>query len=253
MAMLVLGQSDSPGNEQRDFWGSAAADQPRLEQLHRHQDPVVDELIERRDRRARPREPGRPHPRARPRAALGLLRHPAWYSSADRGAVLEQVLPSRRCRRSAACRSTPGGTTRPRRRALAAEMGGNAAARARRAACSDDRRRGGADDRLHRPPPAADRPDAVRDHADQFPDHPDGAGRAGRADDRPADRPGRGDHRAGQRAAAAARSLAATGGRPAASSARQVPRRARGSIPEFIAGAGEAVRLRQAAARALLS
>ena len=32
-------QSESPGNEQRDFWGSAAADKQRLTQHRRHQEP----------------------------------------------------------------------------------------------------------------------------------------------------------------------------------------------------------------------
>ncbi len=32
-------QSNSPGNEQRDFWGSAAADQRRQPQYRRHQEP----------------------------------------------------------------------------------------------------------------------------------------------------------------------------------------------------------------------
>ena len=40
------GQSDSPGNEQRDFWGSAAADLPGGRNYAGIKDPVVDELIE---------------------------------------------------------------------------------------------------------------------------------------------------------------------------------------------------------------
>jgi microcin C transport system substrate-binding protein len=40
------GQSLSPGNEQRDFWGSAAADRPGSFNLIGLKDPVVDELIE---------------------------------------------------------------------------------------------------------------------------------------------------------------------------------------------------------------
>ncbi|SLN25204.1 extracellular solute-binding protein [Oceanibacterium hippocampi] len=39
-------QSESPGNEQREFWGSAAADQPGSRNLIGIQDPAVDELIE---------------------------------------------------------------------------------------------------------------------------------------------------------------------------------------------------------------
>ena len=41
-----FGQSLSPGNEQRDFWGSAAADVPGSRNLVGIRDPVVDELIE---------------------------------------------------------------------------------------------------------------------------------------------------------------------------------------------------------------
>ena len=32
-------QSESPGNEQRDFWGSAAADKDGIAQHRRHQEP----------------------------------------------------------------------------------------------------------------------------------------------------------------------------------------------------------------------
>jgi microcin C transport system substrate-binding protein len=39
-------QSSSPGNEQRDFWGSAAAERPGSRNLIGIRDPVVDELIE---------------------------------------------------------------------------------------------------------------------------------------------------------------------------------------------------------------
>jgi len=39
-------QSLSPGNEQREFWGSAAADQPDSRNLAGIKDPVVDELID---------------------------------------------------------------------------------------------------------------------------------------------------------------------------------------------------------------
>ena len=46
MMMRVFGQSESPGNEQRDFWGSAAADQPGANNYIGIRDPVVDELID---------------------------------------------------------------------------------------------------------------------------------------------------------------------------------------------------------------
>ncbi len=41
-----FGQSDSPGNEQRSYWGSAAADQPGNRNYAGIKDPAVDELIE---------------------------------------------------------------------------------------------------------------------------------------------------------------------------------------------------------------
>src|SRR5262249_38313645 len=39
------GQSISPGNEQREFWGSAAADQQGSQNLAGIKDPVIDDLI----------------------------------------------------------------------------------------------------------------------------------------------------------------------------------------------------------------
>lgn len=47
MATLVWGQSLSPGNEQRDFWGSEAADRPQSRNYGGIKDPAVDKLIER--------------------------------------------------------------------------------------------------------------------------------------------------------------------------------------------------------------
>ncbi|GGF01873.1 ABC transporter substrate-binding protein [Stappia taiwanensis] len=47
MATLVWGQSLSPGNEQRDFWGSEAADRPQSRNYAGIKDPAVDKLIER--------------------------------------------------------------------------------------------------------------------------------------------------------------------------------------------------------------
>jgi microcin C transport system substrate-binding protein len=45
MAVEVFGQSLSPGNEQRDFWGSASADTQGGRNLIGIKDPVVDELV----------------------------------------------------------------------------------------------------------------------------------------------------------------------------------------------------------------
>lgn len=47
MTTYVWGQSLSPGNEQRDMWGSAAATTPGSQNLPGIEDPVVDKLIER--------------------------------------------------------------------------------------------------------------------------------------------------------------------------------------------------------------
>jgi microcin C transport system substrate-binding protein len=46
MVVMTFGQSESPGNEQRNYWGSAAADQPGSRNFMGVKDPVVDELIE---------------------------------------------------------------------------------------------------------------------------------------------------------------------------------------------------------------
>jgi microcin C transport system substrate-binding protein len=47
MAVMVWGQSPSPGNEQRDFWSSAAADALGSSNLAGIKDPVIDALVER--------------------------------------------------------------------------------------------------------------------------------------------------------------------------------------------------------------
>jgi microcin C transport system substrate-binding protein len=46
MTTIVWGQSLSPGNEQRDFWSSEAANRPGTRNLAGIKDPVVDALIE---------------------------------------------------------------------------------------------------------------------------------------------------------------------------------------------------------------
>ncbi|MCB1877484.1 MAG: ABC transporter substrate-binding protein [Chromatiales bacterium] len=45
MVVQSFGQSMSPGNEQRDFWASASADEPGSKNIVGIKDPVVDELI----------------------------------------------------------------------------------------------------------------------------------------------------------------------------------------------------------------
>ncbi|MEN8129467.1 MAG: extracellular solute-binding protein [Pseudomonadota bacterium] len=47
MVVITLGQSLSPGNEQRDFWNSSKADVPGSRNLAGIKAPVVDELVER--------------------------------------------------------------------------------------------------------------------------------------------------------------------------------------------------------------
>lgn len=47
MTTVVLSQSDSPGNEQRDFWSSKAAETPGSRNYEGIKDPVVDALVER--------------------------------------------------------------------------------------------------------------------------------------------------------------------------------------------------------------
>src|SRR3546814_6723180 len=46
MFIANVAQSLSPGNEQREYWGSAAADEPSSRNYAGIKDPVVDELIE---------------------------------------------------------------------------------------------------------------------------------------------------------------------------------------------------------------
>lgn len=46
MTILSIGQSDSPGNEQRDFWSSAKADMPGSRNYIGIKDPAVDEIVE---------------------------------------------------------------------------------------------------------------------------------------------------------------------------------------------------------------
>jgi microcin C transport system substrate-binding protein len=46
MIVSVWGQSNSPGNEQRSYWGSAAANEPGSRNYAGIQDPVVDALID---------------------------------------------------------------------------------------------------------------------------------------------------------------------------------------------------------------
>jgi len=46
MMIATFGQSESPGNEQREYWGSSAADIPGARNYAGIKNPVIDELIE---------------------------------------------------------------------------------------------------------------------------------------------------------------------------------------------------------------
>ena len=84
MVSLGWGQSDSPGNEQREFWSSAAAEQPGSRNYAGIQDPVIDELIE-LVIQAPDRESLIARTRALDRVLLsGYYVIPAWHLSADR-------------------------------------------------------------------------------------------------------------------------------------------------------------------------
>ncbi|MEO3427551.1 extracellular solute-binding protein [Pelagibius sp. CAU 1746] len=78
------GQSDSPGNEQRDFWSSTAAESPGSRNLAGITDPVIDELIE-LVIQAPSREELIYRTRALDRALLwGFYVIPAWHLQSDR-------------------------------------------------------------------------------------------------------------------------------------------------------------------------
>ena len=64
------GESLSPGNEQRGFWGSQAADHARLAQSGRHQESGDRHADRARDLHQGPRRSGRRHQGARPRAVV---------------------------------------------------------------------------------------------------------------------------------------------------------------------------------------
>jgi microcin C transport system substrate-binding protein len=84
MITAVWGQSESPGNEQRDFWGSAAAGQEGSRNYAGINDPVIDELIEDLIR-APDRDALTNRTRALDRVLLaGFYVIPQWHSNADR-------------------------------------------------------------------------------------------------------------------------------------------------------------------------
>lgn len=84
MIIFSWGQSDSPGNEQRNFWSSEAADSPAARNFAGIKDPVVDELIE-----LVIKAPDRESLVARTRALDRVLLHghyviPNWHIRVDR-------------------------------------------------------------------------------------------------------------------------------------------------------------------------
>ncbi len=91
MIVDVWGEIESPGNEQREFWGSAAADQPGSRQPDRHQDPGDRQPDRDSGRRARPRVAGRPRTHALDRVLLwSHYRHPPLASRHDRVAYWDK-------------------------------------------------------------------------------------------------------------------------------------------------------------------
>lgn len=84
MTITSWGQSDSPGNEQRNYWSSAAADMPGSRNLAGIQDPAVDALID-EVIRAGSREDLVTATRALDRVLLwGHYVVPHWHSRVDR-------------------------------------------------------------------------------------------------------------------------------------------------------------------------
>ena len=180
MMVEGFGQSLSPGNEQRDFWGSKAADTQGQPQFARHQG-CRDRLADRDpDRRARPREPDQRHARARPRAAVEPLRGAELAQQHRLRRLLEPVRPAGqerplRTRRLRYLVDRRGQGPRP---AAREEVGGRPI-----------------HDRLHPAPSDAGGADPVRHHGDQLLHHPGRSRRPGRADAVPD--PGHGGRRHG--------------------------------------------------------
>ena len=99
---IVVGnfaQSDSPGNEQRDFWGSEAAGREGSRNLIGIKDPAIDKLVDKVIFAKRPRGTRRRDPRARPRAVVERFRGAAMVRAEGAHRLLEPLRPAqRRCR-----------------------------------------------------------------------------------------------------------------------------------------------------------
>ena len=195
--------------------GQRRGRQPGSRNLIGIKDPAIDALVEQSSTPDPPRGPDRRLPRARPRAAVGPLRHPALAHRVTPRRLLGQVRPSGD--RAALRRRPVRLVGRPGEAAEIAEA---------RAGAGRDGQLSAAPMLAYiAAPPAADGPDPVRHHADQFRHRPGGAGRAGRADDRRAVGPRRRCHRADHRRRQRTRRAAAAASRPAAH--RPLSRRAR--------------------------
>lgn len=91
MTVHVWGQSLSPGNEQRNYWTSAAADEPGSENLAGIRSPAVDRLVE-RVIAAKTREELQTATAALDRALLwGHYVIPHWYSEVIRVAYWDKL------------------------------------------------------------------------------------------------------------------------------------------------------------------
>ena len=90
MVIMTFGQSDSPGNEQRNYWGSGAADTPGSRNFAAVRDPVVDQLVEQLIS-AQDRQDLINHTRALDRVLLsGHYVVPQWHIDYDRVAYWDK-------------------------------------------------------------------------------------------------------------------------------------------------------------------
>ena len=206
MIVAGFGESVSPGNEQRNYWGSeaakptAAATRSASRSEHRRAGRAG-------DRGARSRAWWRACTRSTACCCGASTSSRNWYIACDRIAYWDKFgKPARRAEGGRADRRLVGRPGQGRR--------------AREA----DRQAYAIDGRLHRPPAAAARSDAARDHAAQLRHRADRAGRAGRAGARAARQERRLGHRA--RVRRRRRALGARRRRAAGRDQLALPRRA---------------------------
>ena len=94
MIVDVFGESLSPGNEQRDFWGSKAADQPGSRNTIGIKDPIVDEIVELIIAAGIAGQPHQPDEGARPGSLVGALSDTSLAHQCLPRRVLGQVFPA---------------------------------------------------------------------------------------------------------------------------------------------------------------